>query len=205
MAANLNTNNNQNAEQGTVALAKSFYTLPSGSCNATSSSDGHDVRNAATNLQSASKKSIQSFSILTKTLLPLTSTTRYIKKISIILNVRYLMKSFSFSRSLLKNDPTAINTETNSRVEAACSSTSSSESSIQLKTNQKNNILIESSPIQENRDTLPTPPRQLLQLGVSLSSPNLLNSSVTLTISSSSSESDVKKIQINLISIDRIN
>lgn len=39
--------------------------------------------------------------------------------------------------------------------------------------------------------TPPPHPRHLLQLGVSLSSPNLLNSSVTLTISSDSSESDV--------------
>lgn len=77
VAANLNPSSSQNAEQGTVVLAKSFYTLPSGAaaCVATPN-DGHDIRASASNSQNNAKKPIQNFSVLTKTLLPLTSTTR---------------------------------------------------------------------------------------------------------------------------------
>lgn len=76
VAANLNPNNNQNAEQGNVTLAKSFYTLPSASATCPTTNESVELRGSASTQNNVVKKSNQSFSNLTKTLLPLTSTTR---------------------------------------------------------------------------------------------------------------------------------
>lgn len=76
----------------------------------------------------------------------------------------------------------------------SCSSTSSA-SSIQTQLNSsKNQGNSDSTPSHHNEDILPETPRHLLELGVSLSSPNLLHSSVGLTNSSSSSDTDVSKV-----------
>lgn len=76
----------------------------------------------------------------------------------------------------------------------SCSSTSSA-SSIQTQVNSiKNQGNNDSSPNHLNEDALSETPI-LLELGVSLSSPNLLHSSVGLTnSSSSSSDTDVSKV-----------
>lgn len=77
----------------------------------------------------------------------------------------------------------------------SCSSTSSA-SSIQTQVNSsKNQGTNDSSSNHHNKNASSETPRHLLELGVSLSSPNLLHSSVGLTnSSSSSSDSDVSKV-----------
>lgn len=78
VAANLNPNNNQNAEQGNIGIVKSLYTLPSISTACPTMNDIIDIRpTASTSQNGTAKKMSSNFSNLTKTLLPLTSTTRY--------------------------------------------------------------------------------------------------------------------------------
>lgn len=83
-------------------------------------------------------------------------------------------------------------TSGNSGGESTCSS-SSSASSVQTQINSSKGASInnESASNHNCGDVLPDTPRHLLELGVSLSSPDLLHSSAALTTSSSGSDSDV--------------
>lgn len=99
----------------------------------------------------------------------------------------------SSTKSAQAGDSTDTSTNSVPMEDSSCSSTSSA-SSVQTRVKVSEKVPAASDGTDSATGDAAGSPRHLLELRVSLSSPNLLHSSVAFTVSSSSSEADVSYI-----------
>ncbi|KRT85991.1 hypothetical protein AMK59_2372 [Oryctes borbonicus] len=162
----------QTADASVVAGVKSLYNITT--ISSPSPVDPLELRSASSSQNVSPKKlmGIPTKYLISKSLLTPASTPR----------------SPNESSSMGDSTPVSGNTQKSGTHDGSCSSTSS-VSSIQTQIDTGKTNTTDDTGVLQAGDCLTETPR-LLGLGVSLSTPNLLNTAATLTMSSNSSETD---------------
>ncbi|GJQ85016.1 hypothetical protein Trydic_g3677 [Trypoxylus dichotomus] len=172
VAASLGGTSHQTMDANAIAGVKSLYNITT--ISSPSPVDPLELRSASSSQNVSPKKimGIPTKYLISKSLLTSASTPR----------------SPNESSSMGDSSPVSANTQKSGTNNGSCSSTSSA-SSIQTQIDTGKTNTTEDTGVLQGGDCLVETPR-LLGLGVSLSTPNLLNTTATLTISSNSSETD---------------
>lgn len=184
-------------ETNTIGGVKSLYNIPT--IPLPTPMDPLELRSASSSQNVSPKKimGIPTKFLISKTLLTPGSTPRSVglwKFWNLILIICSNHRSINDGSSVGDGTFSGSNVQKSATHDGSCSSASSA-SSIQTQIDTGKTIATDETGGMQSGDCLSETPR-LLGLGVSLSTPNLLNTTATLTISSNSSETDVSRFSL---------